>query len=83
MFFNFLTTIAKQLFWRTHLGGCFCDKFATNTVANTGKYQVLFCSKFFSWWTIISHYNLYIWKVCYTIKIHYFSEFETILFGQN
>ena len=35
MIFYLLTTIAEQLFWTTYLGGCFCDKFATNTVTNS------------------------------------------------
>ena len=42
-FSSFLTVIAQQLFRRTYLGGCFCDKFAANTITN--KRQVRGCDQ--------------------------------------
>ena len=47
---------------------------------NITPFLFVFLNKFFSLRTIISYYSLYHRKACYTIKIHYFSEFKPVLF---
>ena len=47
---------------------------------NITPFLFVFLNKFFSLRTTISYYSLYHQKACYTIKIHYFSEFKPILF---